>query len=741
MPPTLANNPNIYPALAAMILLVVGCFLRGAWPRWAWKRLLVGAAGAAALGAVFWLVLLGARDTSFTPAGALPCFQALTAAATEQAQGLRIFLVNHQNLLIAWGTLALAAVGAGGLIRRRPAVFWFCLSVATGLRAEMMVSEVRGTPARWLYLGAILACLLGTIRNRPDPEPGEREAAWRYGGRSFLLSLLVLLSLGLGFHRLDRAPRLDQFESTNALVAVQLNEGDGATRDMIWSYFPRSYGADSSSSAFFSIPAAFIMKLGGANLVAFRAWSVLAGVLGTIFLYILARNLVGTAGALIAAFLFSISPWQLGLARAGMFGSLSIAYTLLGLILLLNAIRHERVILYLLLGFYWSFYGFCYLPVKLAMPLIVAVLAHRTLFYRGFLRRNWPGMAAFAAIFVVFFGIQAGNLGLVADTAYTSSKQGSIYPFIGSTTRADLSVRWELVPGQLLQNLDVLYVNLCSSRSTGSFTYTPKGGLLNRAVLMLALLGLGWALANLHRTRGMLLLGWLVPALAPFLILVTPIGSPPRHLLLGIPLVALLAGAFLAETGRAVLKMFPARFKVIPLAALTLTGAALLGSLAAFNVSRYFSAEEPDLTATGRFVGDLIARGYRASLHLHPERQRLEPARRIDFLSYPVLGDIYRKHTNIRQYYEYSEIKSDPWRQYFAGPGRIASSLAEAIESGQAVAVIVDPANQKALRAAAEDLGHGENVGCLTGLDGETAAYYYLVEGHPRRPRRAPDED
>jgi len=724
-PPSLVHNPLIVPALVALALTAAGLLLRGKNPPGSDRALLLGAGLAAVFGAGFAWAVRHAIRTSFLPGGAFPELEAAFGAVRDAGLFLQGFFVNRRDLLTAGGAVLLGILGAIALIRRRGAFFWGALGLACGAKAEMVISEGRTAPARWLYLGAVLAALLGAAwggtRERDKPAGSKKAAA-------AVLLLLAALGLGLGFYRIDQNPRFDEFEATNALVAVQLLEGSRPTQEMIWSYFPRSYGADSASSALFTIPASWLLRLGGVNLVAFRATSIFWGVLSALLIYLLGRSLIGTGAGMIAAALITFSPWHLTIYRAGMFGGLSIAFTLLTLLMLLAAVRSGRLVLYLLLGLLLSFYGFCYLPVKFLLPLAGAVFLHRVVFYRGFFRRDWAKIAAFGAVFGVFFLLQAGSLHLVADTAYTSSKGGSVYPFIGSQSRADMEIRWELVPGQLLENLDALYRDLCLSRSPGSFTYPPEKGLLNRSEFMLALLGLGWSLANWKRTRGAMLLLWLVPALAPFLVLVRPIGSPPRHLLLGIPLAALLAGAFLQETGRALAEVFPGRGRIWARGAGVLAGTVLLGTIAVFGVNRFFQREEPDLTAIGRMTDALIRRGYRVSIHFHRDFTQLTPGRIADFLSYPSTGKLFRHHTSIRHYYDYHEVASDPWRRYRAGAGGMTEFLAEAREEGFPAAVIGDLSLQDAVFGIVNEFSPGNKPEVLTGLDGKTAGYYFLLD-------------
>lgn len=728
VPPTLVDSASFIPALIGFVLLTAGLLLRREKPPWRRGEIIpvLGFAVLFLLG--FALILHHASRTAFQAGGAVPALNPVLRAAGDLAWTIQRFFDARLPILIAGGAILLLILGVISLLRGRPVFFWCALALVCGVRAETHITAGENSPARWLYLLAVLSALLGAAWAGRKPE---REVKGKPSSPLAVLAILAVLNLAIGFHALDRNPRFDEYEATNALAAVQFLEGSQPTREMIWSYFPRSYGADSSTSALFTVPAAFLMRLGGVNLTAFRAGSVFWAVVSVFLIYLLGRSLIGEAAGITAGVLLTFSPWHLTIYRAGMFGSSSIAFTLLVLLLLLKAVRSGSLILYLSLGFLLSFNHFFYLPTRFLVPLAVTVLIHRSIFYRGFFRRDWAKMAGFGVVFAVFFIIQAGDIHMVADTAYTSSKGGSIYPFIGSRSRADMSIQWELVPDQLLENLDILYRNLCRSRDSGSFTYPPERGLINRAAFLLALLGLGWSLANWKRTRGAVLLLWLVPALGPFMLLVRPIGSVPRHLILGIPLAALLAGAFLQETGRALVAVFPGRFRKAAAGAGVLALAVFLSALAFFGLERFFNREEPDLTAIGRLSDTLLREGYRLSIHFHHSLTQLGPARVADFLSFPATGRLHRHRTTINRYYDYHEVVPDPWRQYRAGEEGMREFLQENRGAGLAAGVIGVVSNRAALRRVVEEFAPGSEPRELTGLDGQPAGYYFLLEGEP----------
>jgi len=715
-------------AALALVLVAGGLFLRRERvpPN---RRALAAGTAAAVLYALFFAgVLTAARKTAFGPEGSLPALRPVFETIDRGAAAAVLFMKNRGEVLFGIGgaALFLAAVAAAAARRRRAGGFLFlALALALALSAENRLSDGLGREGFIRYLLAAGAVLVAGLFPGPaEPGRGKRGGMYAAG-----LGALLLAATAAGFYRIDSQPRFDEFEATNALVGVQLLEGDPDTTDFIWTYFPRSYGADSCSSALFTVPAAEMMRLFGVHLVAFRSISVLWGMAAIALLYLLGARLFSPGAGLLAAALFAISPWHMTIFRAGMFGSMSIAFALLVFNLFFTAIRSQRILPYLFLGFVLSFYGFCYLPVKIVLPMLLALWVARAALRRGFFRRNLPGFLVFLAVFAVFFSIQAGSLGMIADTAYKSSKGGSIYPFIGSESRADMSMRWELVPGQLLTNLEDLYLNLCVDRWSGSFTYPPKGGLVNRAVFLPAVLGLAWALYHWKRTRYLFLVLWIAPATVPFMALVKPIGSPPRHLILGIPLICLAAAVFITALGSRFLGLFPGKTRRVGISLGAAAVVLYLLPLTVLNVSRYFAMKEPDSNAVGLFVADLFRRGRRTEVHFESFYTTLGPARAIDFLCYPETGRLYRYHTDIHRYYDYHEIAAHPLCAYFAGTAGLADSLVRASRGSEPGAVVVHPPNRKALEAAVESTGARGALGEIRDRWGdEIVGYYFLPE-------------
>jgi|GEM_PF-1284890 len=723
-------NPNFWLGILALLLIGAGNLCRQV--NFGKNRLLkismYFCAGGLALALFLVAVNYGSR-TSHLEGGAYrllaPGFEIIFQANSL----LFSFFRKNSVCLAGYGTGLLFLLGLLYLIFRRKAgrkFFWAAFSLAIGMMAQRYLLDGDGVIGFRLYLLAIAGAFLFSAF------PGLKG---EIDGNTFkipfraALAILLIMVLLIGFYRLEELPRFDEFEATNALVALQFNEGDQETQNFIWTYFPRSYGADSCSSAIFTIFPALLFQIEGADLFAFRSVPVFWGVLSILLIYILINQLFGSGTALLAAFLFGISSWHITIFRHGMFGSLSIAYALLIFIILFKSIRSYRIIYYLLLGFSLSFYGYFYLPIKLLFPLVIVLFIYKSILTRGFFRKNWLGIITFFIIFFVFFSFQTPDLNLIADTAYKSSKGGSIYPFIGSETRADMAIRWDIVPGQLLKNFQTLYLNLCVNRPGGSFTYPPAGPLISRIVFLLAMLGIGYSLFRWKKEEHFFLLIWLGIALFPFLVLVYPIGSVPRHILLAIPLLYVFSSIYIVRVIREFNHLFKGRGRVITMTISSIALTILLLILSTSNLSFYFQQPRVDYLAPGIHVRDLISRGYYLFIHLAEHERTIGPARPIDFLTYPETKKLYRYHTDINRYYDYHPVGINPRYTYLIGVSQLSDSVGEMARSGQKIGVLVDKRDRETFAKIVGELLPDAEVNEIRTRYGKVIGYECLFDG------------
>lgn len=198
---------------------------------------------------------------------------------------------------------------------------------------------------------------------------------------------------------------------------------------------------------YFSIP--FIAAF-GPTLMGARMLSILSGVGIIILLFLLGKKLVNERVGLLAAALFSVSPWGIQLGSGGFETHFALFLTLLGAVLLLNAKLKP-----FLLPLSVLFLGLAihtYSAYKLTVPLLAVAL----IFFSGGLRdwfRKKYILWSISAIIIV--GI---SLGLLMNQALTAGSEGR---FLHLNVFSKENVREKIIQKvNIERNLDKLPENM-----------------------------------------------------------------------------------------------------------------------------------------------------------------------------------------------------------------------------------------------------------------------------------------
>jgi len=405
-----------------------------------------------------------------------------------------------------------------------------------------------------------------------------------------------------------------------------------------------------------------------------------------------------------------------------MFGSISIFFALLIFYLLFRAIRSFQIIYYILLGFALSFYAYFYLPTKLLFPVVIVMFLFKAIFYKGFLKKNWAGITSFLAIFILFLSFQTPPLEIIRDTAYPNA---GAWPFIGSESGADINIRWGIIPGQVLENLNIIVKNLTSAPTGRSFIYYAPGPLINPVIFVLAILGLVFSLWHWKQEEYFLLLAWLGPAFFPTLALVSCVGCFPRHGLLAIPLIYIFASVFIVKTSQVFTGLAKGKMMIVFSSISIFAIIILLFSLASSNLTRYFNRTPQDYAALGRNVKQLLSQGY--NLIIHIDDRNLGPARIIDFIAYPEVKKLYYYH-NRKCYYDYHKVGDNPRYRYKISVTGLEESLKELLDTQAKAVLIVSPRHRKGLSEKVQNLIPGVEIEEIRSKNNRIVSYQCLID-------------
>ena len=546
---------------------------------------------------------------------------------------LKQFFVSSGSPLTIVSIPALFLIGAFFLIRKKRqgwTGFWLTFSVALALRGQLLLSrnDLSIQPFLCLLLavgGAGLSIAnyhRGATQSR---NPGVILKRW---------GLLIILAVALisYLYRLSEIPsQLPDYEAGSGLAAIQIAEGDPDYGRVIWSFWERSY-ADSRTSPFFVYFLAGLFKIGGVTIFTLRAVGVFWALGGLIIIYYLTRLLFGYRRATLAAFLLAFSPWYLSIARLGNYSSLTIFYTSGAFLLFFLSIRKNRVF-YPILGAVLGLNSYFYLPVKIILPIIIITWIYQAVLIRKFFKSQVSGFLLFLIVYFIF------SASLANPIEQLLAHRGGA-GFIGYETKSG-EFKQEVFIDHLHQNLRNL-LNHFFYKNEGRYFPAPRAPLLNRAVFLSAIIGIGLSFGTRKKIGSFFLLIWLAFSLLPMIMNAPRVeqGVSRRGILL-LPAISILAAGALEY-----IFTFPAasRKKVIRLAGRIGLGI-ILSVFFTTNLSLYFqtptsaSAYYPGEREFGERIGELIREGYQ--LEIIMKRHPVFATQVIDFITYPEVGKLY----------------------------------------------------------------------------------------------------
>jgi 4-amino-4-deoxy-L-arabinose transferase-like glycosyltransferase len=624
LPALLAQH--IWLLAIAFILIGGGIFLERRWSRIdTWKYLLIGLY-TISLSAIF-LLAIRIRDNS------LSFFQPLFKSVFQLDNLLKQFAASAGTALSVSSIPVLFLTGVSVLIwkrRRGWATFWLTFSIALSLRGRLLLAENNLSIQPFLCLLLAIAGAGLSITNY-----NQRRKQFNYHGsliRRWGLFLILAVALISYLYRLSEIPSgFSDYEAGSGLAAIQITEGDSDYEQVIWSFWERAY-SDSRTSPFFVYFLAGLFRIGGVTIFTLRAAGVFWAIGGLTIIYYLTRLLFGYRRATLAAVLLAFSPWYLSIARLGNYSSLTIFYTAGAFLLFFLSIRKSRVF-YPILGMVLGLNSYFYLPVKIILPIITITWIYQAIFIRKFFKTQAAGFLLFLIVYFVF------SAGLSDPFEQLSAHRGGA-GFIGYEAGSD-----DFNPEVFIDHLDQNLRNLLNHffyKNEGRYFPAPRGPLLNRAVFLLAIIGIGLAFGTRKKIGGIFLLIWLAFSLLPMIMNAPRVeqGVPRRGILL-LPAISILAAA-----GLEYIFSFPeaSRNKVIRLSGRLGVGI-ILATVFTANLSLYFqtpsSASDyyPGEREFGKKIGELIREG--SQLEIIMKRHPVFATQVIDFITYPEVGKLY----------------------------------------------------------------------------------------------------
>ena len=232
-----------------------------------------------------------------------------------------------------------------------------------------------------LYFVAAAIMLIAADLGRSKPRAAEPTAAPQRSDNSIAWWVLLLLAFGVGcfyrLHQIQSAPWGVWFdEAQNGLVAQRiLNDPN---------YRPVFVGDLSQLPALFFYVFALSIKFLGADVLAVRMVTTVAGVLTVVFVYLLARELFDLRVAVLATFFLAIMRWHVNVSRFGMHGVFTPLFMTAMFYFLVRALKGKRFLNFVAAGVMagirlQGYYSFLLVPGVVALYLLHYVIFQRAI--------------------------------------------------------------------------------------------------------------------------------------------------------------------------------------------------------------------------------------------------------------------------------------------------------------------------------------------------------------------------
>jgi len=182
-----------------------------------------------------------------------------------------------------------------------------------------------------------------------------------------LLFLVILISFGLKFHRLE-IPQSYYFDEVYfAFTAQEMAKGnklagEDAPKDFAYEWTPPPLGKEISALG---------ILIFGDNTFGWRFFQALFGVLGTLFIFLLGRNLFNNGVGLIAALLYTFESFIFVLSRITMVDIFMANFVLLASLFVIKYAKSQRTLFLLLAGVFCG----CAVSIKWSGVYIAEFLA------------------------------------------------------------------------------------------------------------------------------------------------------------------------------------------------------------------------------------------------------------------------------------------------------------------------------------------------------------------------------
>ena len=403
-----------------------------------------------------------------------------------------------------------------------------------------------------------------------------------------VLVAILILAFAVRVYHLDTLPAGLWYDEADNIQEARLIQADpGATP---------VYVPSTNLPSLYLVPIAAVVDLTGVSITSGRIVSVAFGLAGVVAVFLLVRLMLGPPLALIAAFLYAVSRWEINWSRIGMHGVTGPLFAALTAYLTLRALRSDRLSDYGFAGGALGLGLWFYASLRF-VPLVVGfMLLHHLVFQR-------PAARAFLTRVLVMLAVMLAVAAPVFQSAIVDSDEF----FVRTQVTSVFSVMsFGDAIGEIWGSLGKHALMFNDQGDPNPRHNLPNAPMLDFISGVLMVLGLGIALANWRNLALVSLPFWVFFMILPG-VLTLPWEAPQSLRSIGaVPAVVILVVLTLGAVwtvGRSA--PWPAVRRCTPAIIL-----ASLGGIAFLNINTYFGeqASHPEVYASFSTVETLMAR-------------------------------------------------------------------------------------------------------------------------------------
>lgn len=394
-------------------------------------------------------------------------------------QGLRLWLLSLVLLVLA----------------ARSPFWWPSLAWLRHLR-----SKTASFPIRWPVLRARAVAAL----RKPEP---------------WLFVLLVLVAVFFRLWNLDEVPPgLHDDSGINALIALEVLGGRP--------YTPYATHIGAGHETLFIYLMASLMKLVGPTVLAIKLTAAVVGLATVVAFYFFARFLFNAERAFWATFLLAAGGWHITFSKVGWRVVMVPLFEVLAFYFLLRGLKSARKLDFVWAGLALALSLNTYEGARVAPVIVGLFILYKLITERGFLRRNYQGLAVLVLAFAM--GMIPMGVYILKHPVAVMARSQQVMVTWRIREVGNLSPLWDNVKAALL---------LFNYRGNGNDFFISEP-LMDSPVSVFFVLGVIYSLVNWRKPAHFLLLTWTVLTLA-LGVLAMPNGNrcigaiPPAYMFAG----------------------------------------------------------------------------------------------------------------------------------------------------------------------------------------------------------------